>query len=140
MPGTSPAAPAYVMYTSGSTGRPKGVVVPHRAVVRLFVANDYIDLTDPTDRGSLRIAQTSSLSFDAATFEIWGALLSGATLVGVPQETLLVPAALAVSRVVVGVHYPSDVLAGAVIGTVAAFVTCVALPRLLRAWRAGSGR
>ncbi|HEY2738273.1 MAG TPA: condensation domain-containing protein, partial [Thermoanaerobaculia bacterium] len=42
-----------------------------------------------------RIAQLSNLSFDAATFEIWGALLNGATLVGVPQEMLLVPADLA---------------------------------------------
>jgi len=92
----SPADPAYVMYTSGSTGRPKGVVVPHRAVVRLVLATDYVDLTERTDRKSvLRIAQLSNLSFDAATFEIWGALLNGATLVGVPRETLLAPADLA---------------------------------------------
>ncbi|HBL31656.1 MAG TPA: non-ribosomal peptide synthetase, partial [Acidobacteria bacterium] len=85
-----PPDPAYVIYTSGSTGRPKGVVVPHRAVVRLVVATDYVDLS-----AAGRMAQLSNLSFDAATFEIWGALLSGATLVGVPQETLLVPAELA---------------------------------------------
>ncbi|HEY2737832.1 MAG TPA: amino acid adenylation domain-containing protein, partial [Thermoanaerobaculia bacterium] len=91
--GASPGDPAYVMYTSGSTGRPKGVVVPHRAVVRLVKGTDYIDLTDL--EGSQRIAQLSNLSFDAATFEIWGALLNGATLVGVPKETLLSPADLA---------------------------------------------
>ncbi|HEY2738690.1 MAG TPA: amino acid adenylation domain-containing protein, partial [Thermoanaerobaculia bacterium] len=93
-PRSSPADPAYVIYTSGSTGRPKGVVVPHRAVVRLVLATDYVDLTDRTD--PRRIAHLSNLSFDAATFEIWGALLTGATLVGVPRETLLVPADLAV--------------------------------------------
>ena len=87
----SPGDPAYVIYTSGSTGRPKGVAVPHSAIVRLVRATDYVDFV--SCRG--RIAQLSNLSFDAATFEIWGALLDGATLVGVPQETLLVPADLA---------------------------------------------
>src|SRR5580704_7233298 len=38
-----PAAtdPAYLMYTSGSTGRPKGVLVPHQAVLRLVLGNDF---------------------------------------------------------------------------------------------------
>jgi len=77
---------AYVMYTSGSTGRPKGVAVPHRAVVRLVRDTDYVELT-----ASDRVAQASNASFDAATFEIWGALLSGARLVGVPTDILLTP-------------------------------------------------
>ncbi|MDP9122192.1 MAG: condensation domain-containing protein, partial [Acidobacteriota bacterium] len=81
---------AYVIYTSGSTGRPKGVAVPHGAVVRLVMATDYIDLAVAG-----RVAQLSSISFDTATFDIWGALLYGATLVGVPKETLLSPADLA---------------------------------------------
>ncbi|MCP4659805.1 MAG: AMP-binding protein, partial [bacterium] len=61
---------AYAIYTSGSTGRPKGVAVSHRAVVRLVFNTDYIDL-GPDDR----VAQASNTSFDAATFELWGALL-----------------------------------------------------------------
>ncbi len=68
--------PAYVMFTSGTTSEPKGVVVPHRAVVRLVVDTDYVDI-QPHDA----ILQLSSPSFDASTFEIWGALLNGATLV-----------------------------------------------------------
>lgn len=80
---------AYVTYTSGSTGRPKGVAVPHRAVVRLVVGTDYVDL-GPADV----VAQLGSLAFDASTFEVWGALLTGARLAMIPREVVLAPAAL----------------------------------------------
>ena len=80
---------AYVIYTSGSTGRPKGVAVPHRGIVRLVRGTSCLQL-GPQDR----VAFVSSLSFDAATFEIWGALLNGATLVVVPQEAVLSPVEL----------------------------------------------
>jgi amino acid adenylation domain-containing protein len=66
---------AYIMYTSGSTGRPKGVVVPHRAVLRLVLDNDFADL-GPEEV----ILQMAPLSFDASTFEVWGALLNGGRL------------------------------------------------------------
>ncbi|MFL5542599.1 MAG: amino acid adenylation domain-containing protein, partial [Longimicrobiaceae bacterium] len=78
---------AYVVYTSGSTGRPKGVMVAHRHVVQLVVETDYVRL-GPGDR----VAQASNASFDALAFEAWGALLNGATLVGIPREVLLSPA------------------------------------------------
>jgi amino acid adenylation domain-containing protein len=81
---------AYVLYTSGSTGRPKGVAVPHRAITRLVLSTDYVHL-EPR----LRVAQASNPAFDAATFEIWGALLNGARLVEIPREVALTPAALA---------------------------------------------
>ncbi|MGH7829540.1 MAG: AMP-binding protein, partial [Candidatus Binatia bacterium] len=35
---------AYVIYTSGSTGKPKGVAIPHKAVNRLVINTDYIDV------------------------------------------------------------------------------------------------
>ena len=38
-----------------------------------------------------RIAQASNMAFDAATFEIWGAWLNGAALVGIPKNILLSP-------------------------------------------------
>jgi amino acid adenylation domain-containing protein/FkbH-like protein len=83
---TGPENLAYIMYTSGSTGLPKGVAVPHRAVNRLVVNTNYIKL-DSTDR----IAQVSNISFDAATFEIWGALLNGGRLVGFARDVALSP-------------------------------------------------
>ncbi|MFE8605167.1 non-ribosomal peptide synthetase [Archangium violaceum] len=80
---------AYVIYTSGSTGRPKGVCVPHQAVVRLVRNTNFIELNE-TDR----VGQASNASFDAATFELWGALLNGARVVGVPKDIALEARAL----------------------------------------------
>jgi len=77
---------AYVIYTSGSTGKPKGVMVPHRAVNRLVCKPNYI-VIEPHDR----VAQVANLAFDAATFEVWGALLNGAQLVEVEREITLSP-------------------------------------------------
>jgi amino acid adenylation domain-containing protein len=82
---------AYVIFTSGSTGKPKGVCVPHRAVNRLVVNCDYVQL-DADDV----VAQVSNCCFDAATFEIWGALLNGSRLVGIEQERLLSPKSFSV--------------------------------------------
>ncbi|MFB2939110.1 amino acid adenylation domain-containing protein [Aerosakkonemataceae cyanobacterium BLCC-F154] len=77
---------AYIIYTSGSTGQPKGVMVTHQGVVRLAVNTDYVKL-QPTDV----IAQVSNTSFDAATFEIWGALLNGAKVAILNREIILSP-------------------------------------------------
>ena len=82
----SPANMAYVIYTSGSTGRPKGVVVDHRAIVRLVRSTNYVRLgADDV------MAQVSNSSFDALTFEVWGALLNGGRLVVLPAEVILSP-------------------------------------------------
>lgn len=81
---------AYVMYTSGSTGEPKGVCVPQRAVSRLVLNTDYVALTE----GDV-VAQTSNVAFDAATFEVWGALLNGAKLVGISKDVALSPSEFA---------------------------------------------
>jgi amino acid adenylation domain-containing protein len=81
---------AYIIYTSGSTGKPKGVAVTHKAVNRLVLNTNYIKI-EPTDK----IAQASNASFDAATFEIWGALLNGAQLAIISTNITLSPHDLA---------------------------------------------
>ena len=55
------------------------MVVPHRGVVRLVREPNYVRLDSST-----RLLQLAPLSFDAATFEIWGALLNGGSLVIMP--------------------------------------------------------
>jgi amino acid adenylation domain len=75
----SSAMAAYVNYTSGSTGQPKGVLVSHASIVRLVREPNYVKLDSAT-----RLLQLAPLSFDAATFEIWGALLNGGCVVVMP--------------------------------------------------------
>jgi amino acid adenylation domain-containing protein len=70
---------AYVMFTSGSTGTPKGVMITHRGVVRLVRPPGIVEVS--ADDVVLHV---SSVSFDAATFDIWSALTTGATLVVAP--------------------------------------------------------
>jgi amino acid adenylation domain-containing protein len=67
---------AYLAFTSGSTGRPKGICIPHRAVVRLVRETNYLAYGP-----DLRILELAPVSFDASTFELWGALGNGAVLV-----------------------------------------------------------
>lgn len=75
---------AAVLYTSGSTGEPKGVRVPHRAMVRLVKNTNFAQF------GSEEIfAHISNICFDAASMEIWGALLNGGELAIISQDTLL---------------------------------------------------
>ena len=83
---TPPESLAYVMYTSGSTGQPKGVGVTHRAINRLVRNTNCAQLDN-----SYRLGQGSNVSFDAATFEIWGGLLNGSTLIVLPKEIVLSP-------------------------------------------------
>ncbi|WP_224242167.1 non-ribosomal peptide synthetase [Hyalangium gracile] len=81
---------AYILYTSGSTGQPKGVSVPHRAIARLVSDTNYLPV-----RPSDCFGQIATITFDAATFEIWSALLYGARVVVIPKEVLLSPEAFA---------------------------------------------
>jgi amino acid adenylation domain-containing protein len=78
-----PLSLAYITFTSGSTGEPKGVAIPHRAVVRLVSDPAFAPL-GPRQR----MLHLAPATFDAATLEIWGALLTGAAVVIAPPGPL----------------------------------------------------
>jgi amino acid adenylation domain-containing protein len=75
---------AYVNFTSGTTGKPKGVPIEHRSIARLVFDAVYA----PLDEDSV-LLHLSPVTFDAATFEIWGALLLGGTCVLYPSGQLV---------------------------------------------------
>ncbi|MCA1031292.1 amino acid adenylation domain-containing protein [Bacillus timonensis] len=72
----SPTSVAYVMYTSGSTGMPKGVAVPHLGIVRLVKEISFASVC-----ADEVILQLTTPAFDVSSFEIYGALLNGGSLV-----------------------------------------------------------
>lgn len=76
--------PAYIMYTSGSTGMPKGVLVTHRNIVRLVKNTNYIEFKVDDN-----VLQLSNFAFDGSVFGIFGALLNGASLVLIPDKTII---------------------------------------------------
>ena len=75
-PAIHPRNAAYMIYTSGSTGRPKGVVIEHGSVTQFVRSVREMFSLTPEDR----FVQFAALSFDVSVFEIFGALLTGASL------------------------------------------------------------
>ncbi|WP_285405307.1 AMP-binding protein, partial [Luteibacter sp. ME-Dv--P-043b] len=73
---------AYVIYTSGSTGIPKGVAITHDGLsrsIRWIGGHAAVDGTDT-------VLARASVGFDAFQWELWLALLSGATACLLPEE------------------------------------------------------
>ncbi|MEV7548727.1 amino acid adenylation domain-containing protein [Amycolatopsis sp. NPDC089917] len=81
-PVVSTAAGAYIIYTSGSTGRPKGTMVSHAGVASLV--HTMVEAFD-VGAGS-RVLQFASVSFDTSVWELCMGVLTGATLVIVPDD------------------------------------------------------
>ncbi len=87
LPAPAPQDIAYVIYTSGTTGVPKAVAVSHHNLTRLL---DSLDAGLKLSPGQVW-TQCHSLAFDFSVWEIWGALLHGGRLVGVPDAVVRSP-------------------------------------------------
>lgn len=72
----APADLAYVIYTSGSTGTPKGVEITHANLLNLIEWHQDAFGVSAHDRAS----QVASVGFDAAGWEIWPYLTTGASV------------------------------------------------------------
>jgi non-ribosomal peptide synthetase component F len=79
-----------IMYTSGSTGRPKGVCLEHAAVVASMALEPWAGVCDADV-----FAQCSSCGFPGSLHDCWLPLVRGASMVIIPREVLLEPAAFA---------------------------------------------
>ncbi|MFG2142567.1 amino acid adenylation domain-containing protein, partial [Streptomyces sp. NPDC048650] len=73
MVAVDPSHPVYVIYTSGSTGKPKGVLATHSGLVNLLTDHRLVQFAPLLkDRQRLRVALTTSVSFDAS----WNQLMA----------------------------------------------------------------
>ncbi|MFS0553783.1 amino acid adenylation domain-containing protein [Brevibacillus sp. 179-C9.3 HS] len=81
---SKPTDLAYVIYTSGTTGKPKGTMLEHKGIANLqsFFKNTFG--VSPEDK----IGQFASMSFDASVWEMFMALLSGASLYILSKHTI----------------------------------------------------
>ncbi len=83
-PQVEASRPAYIMFTSGSTGLPKGVVHTHRSVLHGIgnhLRNFELGAADV-------VTLLSSFCFDMAVSDLYGGLLSGATVLTHDTPTL----------------------------------------------------
>lgn len=87
---TQPEQLAYIIYTSGSTGQPKGVMVEHRQLLNLI---HWYAETIGLQAGEYATSM-AGLSFDGCVWEVWPALVQGATLLLPPPHTVGDPEAL----------------------------------------------
>src|SRR5437867_8245942 len=78
---------AYVIYTSGSTGQPKGVEITHESLLNLIHWHQQAFGVQSVDRAS----QVANVGFDAAVWEIWPYLATGASLYFAEDKTVSDP-------------------------------------------------
>ena len=78
---------AYVIYTSGSTGQPKGVEITQESLLNLVLWHQQAFGVQSADRAS----QVANVGFDAAVWEIWPYLATGASLYFAEDETVSDP-------------------------------------------------
>lgn len=78
---------AYVIYTSGSTGRPKGTMLSHQSLAHLVDWHRQTFALCATDRTT----QLAGLGFDASVWELWAALVAGASIRLLDDPAALAP-------------------------------------------------
>ncbi|KAI3388216.1 hypothetical protein SNEBB_006317 [Seison nebaliae] len=75
-----------ILSTSGSTGKPKSILLHHRGLILRNLSENCINLKENDN-----ILQITALSFDAYTYQLFGALLNGAKLIIINRRHLLQP-------------------------------------------------
>ncbi len=78
----SASNPAYMIYTSGTTGEPKGMIIEHANLTSLIENNKEILGLNDSDVWTM----FHSYSFDFSVWELFGSLLTGATLILVSKN------------------------------------------------------
>lgn len=73
---------AYMIYTSGTTGKPKGVMIEHHNLINMITAYQDIYGLQLDDV----ILQFASIAFDQSVWDIFSGILTGATVLMMPQE------------------------------------------------------
>ena len=111
---TTPENLAYIIFTSGSTGRPKGVQITHGSLNNLVTWHQRAFKVSPADRATL----LASPGFDAAVWESWPYLATGASLYVVDEAVRTAPAALRdwIVRTGITISFLPTVLAESMIG------------------------
>jgi undecaprenyl-diphosphatase len=99
--------------------------------LKLWVARDRPPLADPDPEPLVHLPVTHSFPSGHATVSFACAAVLALAVPRLRAPLFLLAALIAFSRVYVGVHYPFDVVAGAVLGVLIA----IALRRLARALR-----